>query len=87
MTGGVVLVLGETGRNFAAGMSGGLAFVYDVKKTFSKRCHQERCALVTPEPEDLILMKQMIGDHTEFTGSNVGRLVEISKLLIQASDR
>ena len=39
MTGGVVVVLGETGRNFAAGMSGGVAYVYDAADTFERRCN------------------------------------------------
>ena len=47
MTGGTVVVLGETGRNFAAGMSGGVAYVYDPDKTFERRCN---LAMVTLEP-------------------------------------
>ena len=45
MTGGVVVVLGETGRNFAAGMSGGVAYVYDPKKGFTSRCNASMVAL------------------------------------------
>ena len=45
MTGGTVLVLGETGRNFAAGMSGGMAYVYDVDGQFAKRCNTSMVAL------------------------------------------
>ena len=45
MTGGTVLVLGETGRNFAAGMSGGVAYVYDVDGQFAKRCNTSMVAL------------------------------------------
>ncbi len=45
MTGGVVVVLGETGRNFAAGMSGGIAYVYDPKKGFTNRCNPSMVAL------------------------------------------
>ncbi|MGZ3253884.1 MAG: glutamate synthase-related protein, partial [Burkholderiaceae bacterium] len=47
MTGGTVVVLGETGRNFAAGMSGGIAYVYDPEGDFSKKCNM---AMVTLEP-------------------------------------
>ncbi len=47
MTGGTVVVLGRTGRNFAAGMSGGLAYVYDADGTFAQRCNT---AMVTLEP-------------------------------------
>jgi glutamate synthase (NADPH/NADH) large chain len=45
MTGGVVAVLGKTGRNFAAGMSGGIAYVYDVEGKFEERCNQAMVAL------------------------------------------
>jgi glutamate synthase domain-containing protein 3 len=45
MTGGTVVVLGETGRNFAAGMSGGVAFVYDVDGTFASKCNKAMVAL------------------------------------------
>src|SRR5208283_4823144 len=47
MTGGTVVVLGPTGRNFAAGMSGGIAYVFDADGTFDKRCNP---AMVTLEP-------------------------------------
>ena len=46
MTGGTVVVLGATGRNFAAGMSGGVAYVYDADGTFAQRCNQSMCELV-----------------------------------------
>ena len=46
MTGGTVVVLGATGRNFAAGMSGGIAYVYDPDGTFAQRCNQSMCELV-----------------------------------------
>jgi glutamate synthase domain-containing protein 3 len=53
MTGGTVVVLGRTGRNFAAGMSGGIAYVYDDDGTFAKRCNAAMVALepVLPEAE------------------------------------
>ncbi|MDZ7897113.1 MAG: hypothetical protein U5N85_03670 [Arcicella sp.] len=41
MTGGTVVILGETGRNFAAGMSGGVAYVYDPEKKLKARCNME----------------------------------------------
>ena len=47
MTGGTVVILGETGRNFAAGMSGGVAYVYDPDRTFERKCN---LAMVTLEP-------------------------------------
>jgi glutamate synthase domain-containing protein 3 len=55
MTGGTVVVLGRTGRNFAAGMSGGMAYVYDEDGTFAERCNTSMVTLerVLPEPEQL----------------------------------
>src|SRR5207253_11381064 len=52
MTGGTVVVLGRTGRNFAAGMSGGIAYVYDPDQTFASRCNLSMVALETLLPED-----------------------------------
>ncbi len=52
MTGGVVVVLGNTGRNFAAGMSGGVAYVYDPAKTFSKRCNTSMVKLEAIKPAE-----------------------------------
>ena len=70
MTGGVVVVLGKTGRNFAAGMSGGMAFIYDPKKRFIPRCNQE---LVEFEHQlslhDSEMVRQMVEKHYAHTGS------------------
>jgi glutamate synthase (NADPH/NADH) large chain len=56
MTGGIVIVLGKTGRNFAAGMSGGIAYVLDEDNTFAKRCNM---AMVELEP---VLSEEMIAE-------------------------
>lgn len=72
MTGGVVVVLGETGRNFAAGMSGGVAYVWDVNKHFVKNCNMEMVLLDTLEDEDEVLLKKMVQNHVNYAGSNVG---------------
>jgi glutamate synthase (NADPH/NADH) large chain len=73
MTGGVVAVLGETGLNFGAGMTGGLAFVLDSDDTFAARYNQELVELVkidTAEMSELALyLKGMIEDHVRETGS------------------
>jgi glutamate synthase (NADPH/NADH) large chain len=71
MTGGVVVVLGETGRNFAAGMSGGVAYVWDVNKHFVKNCNMEMVLLDTLEADDEVLLKKMIQTHANYTNSNV----------------
>jgi len=71
MTGGIVVVLGDTGRNFAAGMSGGVAYVWDVNKTFVKNCNMEMVLLDTLDAEDEQLLHKMIETHHELTKSNL----------------
>jgi glutamate synthase (NADPH/NADH) large chain len=89
MTGGTVLVLGKTGRNFAAGMSGGIAYVYDEDGQFASRCNT---AMVSLEPvgtaaeqkvsgkgrlhkdqADETLLKKLLEDHNRWTGSRRAR--------------
>ncbi|MFZ0089028.1 MAG: glutamate synthase large subunit [Solirubrobacteraceae bacterium] len=75
MTGGRVVVLGPTGRNFAAGMSGGIAYVYDRDRRFEGRCNRE---LVDLEPilgADEEELKALIAEHAARTGSLVARNV------------
>jgi glutamate synthase (NADPH/NADH) large chain len=71
MTGGTVVVLGDTGRNFAAGMSGGVAYVWDVNKTFIKNCNMEMVMLDTLDAEDERLLSSMINEHQQVTKSNL----------------
>ena len=70
MTGGRVVVLGPTGKNFAAGMSGGIAYVYDANDDFETRCNKE---LVTLEkiksPEDIEFLRETIAKHVKYTES------------------
>jgi len=68
MTGGTVVVLGSTGRNFAAGMSGGFAFVLDVDGEFSKRCNTAMVDLEAVTDADSQL-KPLIENHQKYTGS------------------
>ena len=70
MTGGRVVVLGPTGRNFAAGMSGGIAYVFDEHGDFSRRCNTEMVELTKlADEEDIETLKDMIFRHAEYTGS------------------
>jgi glutamate synthase (ferredoxin) len=69
MTGGVVVVLGPTGRNFAAGMSGGIAYVLDEKGDFPIRCNQQMVGLEKPDAEDFATLKAMIENHAINTRS------------------
>jgi glutamate synthase (NADPH) large chain len=69
MTGGVVVVLGKTGRNFGAGMTGGMAFVYDQFKMFPLHINSETIDLDPMEQPDYELIRSMIRDHFRHTGS------------------
>jgi len=72
MTGGQVIVLGATGRNFAAGMSGGIAFVYDIDGHFEKRLNHEMVnlyRLIECGDSDIATVKAQIERHAELTGS------------------
>ena len=75
MTGGRVVVLGRTGRNFAAGMSGGVAFVLDADGDFSRRCNLGMVDLETLTADDEVLVKQLITQHVQSTGSTRGQQV------------
>ncbi|WP_406687594.1 glutamate synthase large subunit [Rossellomorea vietnamensis] len=76
MTGGKVVVLGLTGRNFAAGMSGGVAYVLDEDETFRSRCNQE-LVLVQPlfDPEEMQDVYDMIERYVHYTSSNNGKKI------------
>jgi glutamate synthase (NADPH/NADH) large chain/glutamate synthase (ferredoxin) len=72
MTGGVVVVLGKTGRNFAAGMSGGLAFVYDIDGDFKDNCNHEMVDLVPiVDYKDIATISNLVNRHVLYTGSTV----------------
>jgi glutamate synthase (NADPH) large chain len=75
MTGGRVVILGSTGRNFAAGMSGGIAYVYDVDGKFPSLCNQDMIDLDPLNHEDILEMKEMISRHYTYTGSTVAKFV------------
>jgi len=69
MTGGVVVVLGPTGHNFAAGMSGGVAYVYDAHAELAERCNFELVALEDLTADDHALLHGLVSEHLERTGS------------------
>jgi glutamate synthase (NADPH/NADH) large chain len=71
MTGGTVVVLGDTGRNFAAGMSGGVAYILDKHESFKRNCNMEMVMFDDIDKTDEELLKKMIYDHLNFTGSDV----------------
>jgi glutamate synthase (ferredoxin) len=69
MTGGRVVILGATGRNFAAGMSGGVAYVYDEKGDFATRCNKQMVGLEKPDAKDAEELRGIVQRHAELTGS------------------
>jgi glutamate synthase (ferredoxin) len=73
MTGGLVVVLGQTGRNFAAGMSGGVAYVLDEGGPFQRTCNREMVSLVKPDEEDLDTVRGLIERHVALTRSPRGQ--------------
>jgi glutamate synthase (NADPH/NADH) large chain len=75
MTGGRVVILGDTGRNFAAGMSGGIAYVYDVNAKFASLCNQDMVDLDKVSEEDIDELKTMIQKHYAYTASTVAKFV------------
>ncbi len=100
MTGGTVVVLGKTGRNFAAGMSGGVAYVYDEDGQFSQRCNtamvaldpilsaveqKAQCIPTHRGQADEVLLKNLIDAHYKWTGSLRAR--EILDNWEQSKDR
>ena len=85
MTGGTVVVLGKTGRNFAAGMSGGIAYVYDPSHQFrNELCNLEMVELVHLETEDQYKLKELISKHVSYTNSDLGATIledwEVNKM-------
>ncbi|OGX06311.1 MAG: glutamate synthase subunit alpha [Omnitrophica WOR_2 bacterium GWA2_47_8] len=74
MTGGRAVVLGPTGRNFAAGMSGGIAYVWDKDGTFKDRCNLGMVELFpVKNPEDISELKKLIENHSRYTQSSVAK--------------
>ena len=76
MTGGTVVVLGKTGRNFAAGMSGGIAYVYDSNKTFdATKCNMEMVSFEVLEESDYSKLRRLIKNHSLFTNSPLAKRI------------
>ena len=73
MTGGRALILGSTGRNFAAGMSGGIAWVYDPERTFAENCNTEMVDLDPLSIQDEEQILALLRKHIHLTGSKVAQ--------------
>ncbi len=76
MTGGIVVVLGVTGNNFAAGMSGGMAFVYNESEMFDTRCNLDMVDIESVSSvEDEILLRNLIENYHRFTKSSRAKMI------------
>ncbi len=75
MTGGEVLILGDTGSNFAAGMSGGIAWIYDTSKTFANKCNLEMVDLDPLQQEDEERITTLLKNHLRLTSSKVAEFI------------
>ena len=74
MTGGVAVILGRTGKNFAAGMSGGIAYVLDINHDLYRRLNKELVDVSTvSQKNDKLRLKNLIQEHVEATGSELGQ--------------
>ena len=76
MTGGKAVILGEVGYNFAAGMSGGVAYVYDEKGDLEEHCNMDMVSILDLDSdEEIRQLKILISNHKEYTGSTVAEKV------------
>ncbi|GAB5475727.1 MAG: glutamate synthase large subunit [Maribacter sp.] len=76
MTGGVAVILGDVGRNFGAGMSGGIAYVFDEKNTFRTKCNSDSLNLLkVEEDKDIAQLKDLIESHYNYTMSPLAQRI------------
>lgn len=75
MTGGRVIVLGETGRNFAAGMSGGIAYVFDMGGDFRSKCNMQMVELERVGKDDKLTINDLLLNHYRYTKSPVAKTI------------
>jgi glutamate synthase (NADPH/NADH) len=86
MTGGCTVILGLTGRNFAAGMSGGIAYIYDPTGVFPPKCNKEMVGLhKVVDEEDLTYLKTLLLDFFETTKSEVAKGTYLITILSSGS--
>ena len=75
MTGGTAVILGATGRNFAAGMSGGIAYIYTIQNNFAAMCNMEMVDLDPVAGDDIPVLQNLIQQHYDKTGSSVAKFI------------
>ncbi|MGE5308982.1 MAG: glutamate synthase large subunit [Deltaproteobacteria bacterium] len=73
MTGGRIVIIGPTGRNFGAGMSGGIAYVHDPQGSFKDRCNMAMVELAVPDAEDRETIHNLLNNHFRYTRSSAAR--------------
>jgi glutamate synthase domain-containing protein 2/glutamate synthase domain-containing protein 3 len=75
MTGGRVVILGKTGINFGAGMSGGIAYIYDSEGMFKQRCNMSMVELQVPDADDKQMISNLIRNHCKYTHSQLAKKI------------
>jgi glutamate synthase (NADPH/NADH) large chain len=75
MTGGKVVILGQVGRNFGAGMSGGIAYVWDTQKQFAEQCNPEMIDLDPLDDTDAAELRRLLEKHAGYTNSSLAKFV------------
>jgi len=75
MTGGRIVIIGPTGRNFGAGMSGGIAYVYDPNGDFKDRCNMSMVELDKPDRDDEKAIRNLLNNHFRHTASPAARAI------------
>jgi glutamate synthase (NADPH) large chain len=75
MTGGLVIILGDTGRNFGAGMSGGVAYVWDKNKDFAPKLNGEMVAIEELTIEDENILRMYVEQHLQYTDSGIAKKI------------
>ncbi len=75
MTGGLVVILGLTGRNFGAGMSGGVAYILDENNDFESKVNREMVEITELTPEDISIVRMYVEKHVELTNSTKGKSI------------
>jgi glutamate synthase (NADPH/NADH) large chain len=75
MTGGTAVILGPTGRNFAAGMSGGIAYIYNVQNNFAAMCNTEMVDLDPVTSDDIPVLQNLLQQHFDKTDSSVAKFI------------
>ena len=73
MTGGTVLILGSVGRNFGAGMSGGVAYILTSSETVRRHCNAASIEIIDPDQDDLAIVRELLRRHLRYTGSQQAR--------------